>query len=54
MFLSAVSNYEYLDRYYEVILKLLHLSRAVWQAAVSEEAKMFSLLVSDSLAIFLS
>lgn len=45
MFLSAVSNYEYLDGYYEVILKLLYLSRAVWQAGVSEGAKMLSLLV---------
>lgn len=43
--LSAVSNHEYLDGYYEVILKLLHLSRAVWQAGVAEEARTLSLLV---------
>lgn len=45
MFLSAVSNYEYLDRSYEVILKLLYLSKAVWQAGVFKEAKLHSLLV---------
>lgn len=44
-FLSAVSNREYLDVYYEVILKLLYLSRAVWQAGVAEEARTLSLLV---------
>lgn len=44
-FLSAVSNREYLDGYYEVILKLLYLSRAVWQAGVAEEARTLSLLV---------
>lgn len=44
MFLSSVSNYEYLNMSYEVILKLLYLSRAVWQTGVFEDAKLHSLL----------
>lgn len=44
MFSSSVSNYEYLKMSYEVILKLLYLSGAAWQAGVSEVARLQSLL----------